>query len=229
MKVEIHSHTNVYSGCSQIPPRELIGMAEAAGYDALFLTDHNRVWSPRELAGIREWSTRIRVFPGIEVSLPSRVDLLILGTSNPIYETLTTPSDVFAQACTDGCLTVIAHPFRWCDELPDYCALADAIEVRSCNHPFEEQAEAAREYAEIRHLAEVYSSDAHGLNFLNRFWLETDEPFTTHEEFRRIILSGRYENRVSDAEAELPPLYKASTMDELTEQDRLALLAQPTL
>lgn len=228
MKVEIHAHTSRYSSCSRIMPNELVAMAEAAGYDAVFLTDHGKVWSPRAVAELREWSDRVRILPGVEIALGAGVDLLVLGAQDPVYERLTSPSEVFAQACAEGCLTVVAHPFRWIEELPAYCRLADAIEVCSCNHPRPSQAEMARQFARRHGLAPVYGSDAHGLNFMNRFWIETEEPFETHQEFRRVILSGRYENRTRESETELPPHYKAAGMAELPLEDRAALAVQPT-
>ncbi len=188
MKVEIHSHTDIHSLCSRMHPQELIAMAEACGYDAVFVTDHGKVWTPRDLAGIREHCNSVQVFPGIEIAMEGGVDLLVLGADDPAYENLSSPSDVFARACADGYLTVIAHPFRWNDTLPDYCALADAIEVLTCNHPTPLQAEAAREYANTTRMAEVYASDAHGVNFMNRFWLEF--PSSVHRQWVRRFSSG---------------------------------------
>ena len=202
-------------------------MAESTGYDALFLTDHGKVWSGRELAALREWADHVLIFPGIEISLPESVDILVLGASDPIYESLTTPSEVFAQACADGFLTVIAHPFRWLDKLPSYCELADAIELRTCNYPSEEQARIALDYAETKNLAGVHGSDAHGLNYMNRFWLETTESFSNPQEFRRLIVSGQYVNRMRDDETILPPPYKAASMAELSDEDRLVLQGEP--
>jgi predicted metal-dependent phosphoesterase TrpH len=225
MKTEIHAHTNVYSACSRMAPRDLIVMAEASGYDALFLTDHGKVWSERDLAEACEWSDHLLVLPGIEISLPSGMDLLVLGANDPDYEKMDNPGDIFAKACADGCLTVIAHPFRWTEVLPEYCRLADAVETRSCNHPLESQAEAAGVFAVQHNLAEVFSSDAHGLNFLNRFWIETDEPFANAREFRQLIVGSSYTNCQRDDGAPLPPVYKAATMDELEESDREALTA----
>lgn len=228
MKVEIHSHTNVHSACSRIAPEELIAMAEATGYDALFLTEHHKVWSPRNLAELREWSDHVQVYSGIEISLDSGVDVLVLGAENRVYEQLNDAGELFAQACADDCLTVIAHPFRWLETLPGYCRLADAVELRTCNHPGLEQQEAAAAYAEQANQRGVYAADAHGLNFMNRFWIETTEPFTTPQEFRRLILAGKYENRLrDDPHAVLPPLYKAATMDELSPEDKETLEAEP--
>ncbi len=228
MKVEIHSHTEVYSQCSNIPPKELVAMAEASGYDALFITEHQRVWPRNDLAELREMCENIRIFGGIEISLPWRQDLLVLGAEDPIYETLRTPEEVLAQACADGLLTVLAHPFRFCDTLPDFCRLVDAIETRTCNHSEPESLEAAHRYAEQYRLAEVYSSDAHGLNFMNKFWIETTARFRSAQDFRNLILSGHYENRTREFEMPLPPPNKVATMAELSEEDLNALQVQPT-
>lgn len=228
MKVEIHSHTGLYSSCSNIPPKELVAMADASGYDALFLTEHNRVWPARELAGLREMCEHVHLFPGIEISFSDRVDLLVLGAENPVYESLRSPNEVLAQATADGFLTVIAHPFRYLKQIPGYCALADALEIHTCNHSAPEHLEAARRYAVAHSMAEVYSSDAHGLNFMNKYWIETHSPFTTPREFRRLIVSGHYENRTREFDMPLPPPYKAATLDELSEEDMMALSIQPT-
>jgi len=229
MKVEVHAHSEKYSVCSRIPPRELVAMADASGYDALFITEHDRVWPKTELAGLQELAERVKIFPGIEISLTDEIHILVLGANEPVYERLQTPSDVFGQACADGLLTVVAHPFRWSRTLPDYCRLADAVEVLTCNHGSEEHAAAARAYAQQQNMAEIYASDAHGLNFMNKFWLETCEPFQTAQEFRHLVLAGRYANHTREFEMPLPPPEKVSAMANLAEEDQMALWVQPTL
>jgi hypothetical protein len=227
MKVEIHCHTNIHSACSTIPPHELVNMAEASGYDALFITDHRKVWSKRALAELREYSSSVRIFGGIEVTFDSGIDVLVLGPEDEKYESLDTPDQLFAQACADGFATVVAHPFRWVDQLPEFCRLADGIEIRTCNHPEDDQAAIAVEYAKKHRLAELYASDAHGLNFMNRYWIETEDAFEDPLAFRRQLLSRRYRNQMREEALTRPPLYKASTMEELSEEDRHHLQVQP--
>lgn len=223
MKVEIHCHTDRYSPCSQIPPRELVAMAEASGYDALFITDHHKVWDPTELAALQEQSSRVRLFSGIEITLADRVDILVLGANDPIYETLKTPDAVFAQAAVDGYATIVAHPFRWMDELPPYCALADAVETRTCNHGQENWIQSALRYSMEHHMTTVYSSDAHGLNFMNKFWIETFDTFETPQDFRRAIVSEKFSNRSRDFAMALPPPTKVASMNDLSDEDQTAL------
>ena len=230
MKVDIHCHSDQYSSASRISPKELVQMAEAAGYDAVFLTDRGKVWSSRELAALNEMCERVRILPGIELSLPGGQELLVLGADSAVYESLSTPSEVFAQACADGYLTVIAHPSKWATELPGYCALADAVETFTCHFPNAEQSEAAIGYANEHKMAQLYASDALGLNYLNRYWIETLEPFDTVQDFRRTVLARRYENRMRTAANEpMPPPYKAGTLSELSEADMMALYIQPTV
>ncbi|MCP4643377.1 MAG: hypothetical protein GY851_23220 [bacterium] len=203
-------------------------MAEASDYDVVFLTDHGKVWPAHELAAAREFCDRVRIFPGIEITFPEGPDVLVLGADNPLYESLQSPSEVLAQACADGYLTILAHPYRWEGTLAPYCPLLDAVEVRSCNHPLQSQADRAEQYAIDHNMAQLFAGDAHGLNFLNRFWIETDETFETPQELRRLILAGRYENKMRAVKGPLPPSYKAATMAELAEDDLTALYVQPT-
>ncbi|MFA6241300.1 MAG: hypothetical protein WC655_10245 [Candidatus Hydrogenedentales bacterium] len=227
MKVEIHSHTNRYSPASRIPPSELVTMAEASGYDALFITEYGKVWSSREIAGLNEMTEHLHVYPGIELTLPDGQNVLVLGADNPVYESLTTPSEIFAQACADGYLTVLSHPFPWGEALPRYLALADAIETQTSQHPGKEQAAAQRSCVEKFHLAEVFASNALGLNYVNRFWIETLDSFATVQEFRRLVLAGRTVNRRRESADDTPLTTKASSFAELSEDDLNALDIQP--
>lgn len=228
MKVEIHSHTQEFSPCSSMPLKELVGAAEMCGYDALFITDHGKIWSPSEIADAQALCDRMRIFPGIEITLQGGYDVLVLGAQDEAYEKMDTPDEVFAKACADDCLTVLAHPFRWHDTLPPFCSLSDAVEVYTCNHPEPDKAARAQTYAEEFNMAPVHSGDSHGLNFLNKFWLETESDFETVQDFRRLIVAGQYQNRLRETDSELPPTYKASTLDELSESDMAALNVQPT-
>ena len=227
MKVEIHCHTDRLSSDSAIAPRELVSMAEASGYDAVFITEHDRVWPEDSLKALQELTTKVKLFSGIEISLGDGVDVLVLGAQDPIYETLKTPDALLGQATADGLPTVIAHPYRWMDELPPYCVLADAVESRTCNHCDEAWIEAAEKYAIEHKQSAVYSSDAHGVNYMNKFWMETVESFETPQDFRRILLSGRFTNQSRRFSMDLPPSEKLASMAELSPEDQAALLISP--
>ena len=226
MKVELHCLTTRYSAASAIPPRELIAMAEASGYDAVFLTEHNAVWPRMELAGLRELCDTVRLFPGIEITLDDGCEVLVLGADDPEYAELHTPAAVLSRAAKDGYLTVLVHPYNHKDGWPPYASLVDAVETQTTSLPYPRAADSAEEFAGIRGLAPVYTGDAQGVNYLNRFWIETDTHFDTPQELRNLIVAGRYANHTRDSEESTPPGYKAASIEQLSTEDQ-AVLVRP--
>jgi hypothetical protein len=230
MKVELHSLTARYSAASAIPPRELIAMAEASGYDAVFLTERNAVWPRMELAGLRELCDTVRLFPGIELELEDGCELLVLGAEDPEYTELRAPADVLARAAKDGFLTVLVHPYTHEGAWPEYASLVDAIETQTASLPNADAAGGAEAFAVERGLAAVYTGDAQGLNYLNRFWIETDTRFDTPQELRNIVVAGRYENRARESDESVPPPFKAANLDQLSAEAQAALIRpEPSL
>ncbi|GMV99892.1 MAG: hypothetical protein AMXMBFR84_10310 [Candidatus Hydrogenedentota bacterium] len=226
MKVEIHCRTHLHSPASEIAPVELVLMAEAAGYDALFFTDQGNVWSKRDLHKLSEHCEHLKLYSGIEVALPGGYEILVLGADSPVYESLTSPHEIFAQACTDDYLTVLVHPPHL-QNLPDVYRLADAIETRTVTHPRKEEEDALQAFADTHRMAPMYASDADGLNYLNKFWIETAVPFSTPQEFRRLVIGGKYANRVRPLAPMHPPSMKVGVMADLADSDYAALERMP--
>ena len=87
MKVELHLHTRRYSGCATATPAEMMRTLIAAGYEAVYITEHDAVWSAAEIAELQEAFPPIRIFPGVELSVGTGVmplqHLLVLGTTDP--------------------------------------------------------------------------------------------------------------------------------------------------
>jgi hypothetical protein len=226
MKVELHSLTTRYSAASAIPPRELIAMAEASGYDAVFLTERNAVWPRMELAGLRELCDSVRLFPGIEVELDDGCELLVLGAEDPEYADLRAPAEVLSRAAKDGFLTVLVHPYTHDGKWPEYASLVDAIETQTASLPEAGAADSAEAFAAERGLAAVYTGDAQGVNYLNRFWIETETRFDTPQELRSLVVGGRYSNRMRESDESVPPAFKAANIDQLS-PEALAALNRP--
>ena len=87
-RVETHAHTAPVSPCGRLAPEQLVEQVRAAGYDALFVTDHYtpeffavhptgedyRIYLERSFSGSRRAAEAgrkagLRVFPGLEVRL----------------------------------------------------------------------------------------------------------------------------------------------------------------
>jgi len=199
MKVELHLHTSRYSLCGRDTVYAMLAAAVKQGYDAVYLTEHDKMWQDYELEMLRADFPQLMILPGVELSLgdDGGMHLLLLGTNDPKYlKPDLEPSAIIAMAHEAGHFTALAHPFRWSDrpELLDGDILPDALEHRSRNHD-QAMAEKTIEAAEKLHLPIINADDAHSTGDVGRFWIETDRPIEKPEDIRDIIIAGEYENR----------------------------------
>ena len=203
MKVELHLHTSRYSLCAEATPFELMVALLQGGYDAVFITEHDAVWRDWELQDLQRRFPAIRIFPGVELTLgPYPLQhLLVLGTNDLEYLSVTDPAEAIRRARAAGDLTVAAHPFRWpgAAGVLDLDPPPDAIEYNTPNHS-PPQALGALTAAVAGKLPLVNSGDVHALNFVNRYWIETTRPLAEARDIRRIILDGDYSNESAEPE-----------------------------
>ncbi|MCE5325283.1 MAG: PHP domain-containing protein [Planctomycetaceae bacterium] len=200
MKVELHLHTSRYSGCAANSPAESMQRLIELGYGAVYITEHDRVWTPFELDDLREQFPNIKIFGGVEltVGFARMQHLLVLGTSDPGYIDLAGEEEaILKKARHDGHLTVLAHPFRWKEDetMMDRGNNPDAIEYLTCNHDAPEMKAQSKAAATRFHVRLVNSGDVHRLDFMGRFWIETLQPLAEAEDIRRIVLRREYRNR----------------------------------
>ncbi len=199
MKVELHCHTNRYSLCGLASPAEMLGRLVETGYEAVFITEHNQVWSNGEIEEIQSRYPQLKIFPGVELTFDNPAGfshLLVLGSNDPDVLALASPADVLAWAAERNLPTVLAHPFRFNGaDWPIRSAevLPDAFEYFSPNVDAD-QAKLALRAARRLDVRLVNAGDAHGLDYINQFWIETNRPFETPSELRKIIVEGDYEN-----------------------------------
>ena len=193
MKVELHLHTSLYSGCAMNTPKQMMRRLVETGYGAVYITEHDAVWREGELAALQRKFPEIRIFPGVELSLGSH-HLLVLGTNDPDYTRIYDPADVISKARDEGHLTILAHPYRWnggAEMLWKGPPLPDAIEYRTCNQDAM-MGGVALDTAQALNLAVVNAGDTHTLSFINRFYINTDQDIDTADDIRQIVLDGRY-------------------------------------
>ena len=65
MKVELHLHTFRYSGCSTATPQQLMAELIRCGYEAVYITEHDTMWSDWEIDNLQKEFPQIRIFPGV--------------------------------------------------------------------------------------------------------------------------------------------------------------------
>ncbi len=201
MKVELHLHTSRYSPCARRTPGEMMARLIETGYQAVYLTEHDAVWRADELAALRAAFPEIRIFPGVELTLAAEDmhHLLVLGTNDPAYLALKQDTEILAAARARGHLTVLAHPIRMLRgaAMLEAGHLPDALEQRTGNHgPY--RAAVTRRMAEPLGLPLVNAGDAHDLDDVDRYWIETHRPIEQARDIRDIVLAGAYEQHVRE-------------------------------
>ena len=199
MKVELHLHTSRYSACAVASPQELMTECIHCGYEAVYITEHDAVWSARDIDELQSEFPQIKIFGGVELTISYRPlrHLVVLGTNDPQYLQFDDdPAAVLAKARREGHLSVLAHPFRWEDAETalDPQDLPDALEYETCNQAQPRQLQEVQLAADRFKLATVNAGDVHSLEFIDRYWVETNHPIESAKSIRPIVLKGAYRN-----------------------------------
>ncbi|KKL55175.1 hypothetical protein LCGC14_2258030 [marine sediment metagenome] len=201
MKVELHLHTARYSYCARPTPARFVEQLIRLGYEAVYITEHDAVWDDWEIDQLRQGYPDIRIFPGVELTITRDPiqHLLVLGTMDRAFLSMDGPAEVLAEARRRGHLTVLAHPFRWegASEMLESGVLPDALELRSVNQG-PQGASLAQAAAERYGMPLVNCGDSHDLDFLDRFWIETDRPLRRVDDIRSAVLNRAYVNCTGD-------------------------------
>jgi len=198
MKIELHLHTSRYSACAASSPEALLCRLTEASYEAVFLTEHDAVWSDGELAELQDSFPAVRIYPGLEASIGgdwSVQHLLVLGTNDPRYLAMSEPGEILRRARGEGHLTILAHPCRWegADRLLRAGLAPDAVEAYTCNQEGD-LAEQAIRLAKRLGIPAVNAGDIHHADRIGRFWIETTRPIVRAPEIRPAILDRAYRN-----------------------------------
>ena len=199
MRIELHLHTSRYSFCATATASQLMEQMVRIGYGAVYITEHDAVWSDREIEQVQLGYPDIRIFPGVELSIGPELlkHLVVLGTNDPAYLALRDdPAGILAKARDEGHLTILAHPFRWdgAEEMLQAGLLPDALEYHTGNHSPSE-AKVAEAASATYGLPLVNAGDVHSPRFLGRFWIETDRPVHKADDIRRVVMNRAYVNR----------------------------------
>src|SRR3990172_8820641 len=109
MLIDLHSHTSVGSACAYQSPDELIGAARQAGMDGVCLTEHDWLWSEKDLRRLRERHDFL-VLGGVEVATELG-EVLVFGMHTPTYN-ISRISDLRTLVDEAGGVIIACHPFR---------------------------------------------------------------------------------------------------------------------
>ena len=107
--VDMHIHTFPASACASDSAEDMVKSAREKGLDAICLTDHNYVWSEKEVDRLKD-RLNFQIFRGNEV-MTDQGDMLVFGFYDPVHGVIKL-EDLSGLVKRAGGFIIAAHPFR---------------------------------------------------------------------------------------------------------------------
>ncbi len=118
MEIDLHIHTNRYSGCSNLDPLALVRRASRIGLDGIALTEHGIRWSEEDIAVLRNRAKEehLLIFPGEEAACYDRCgrfqgEFLVYGYPRSLGSSRSI-EDLSDRVHDEGGVVLAAHPFK---------------------------------------------------------------------------------------------------------------------
>lgn len=215
MRIDMHTHTAEYSGCSVISGVDLLQTARDNGLDAVVITDHVHHLTGDDRDRLQQAVPEVRVFRGVEISIGGTtweqigVDDILLICTDKAAEQLDGLRDQEIDRLVEfarqaDALTILAHPFRFNEQLAFDIERfrPDAVEVASGNMSPSVRRR-ARELAQQNDLPMVANSDAHNHEPIGMYYVDVPYDVHTEAELARAIRNGDFRIGVDDEYADL--------------------------
>ncbi len=176
MEIDLHIHTNRYSGCSNIDVIKLLRKVPEVGLNGIALTEHGICWSAENIREICEKSrvADLVVLPGQEVACYTKLgqfqgEFLVFGPSRSLGSSRSL-EQIVEIAHGEGGVVIAAHPFR---KLPNHSGFygagegvyrthLDGLEVEHPSYDAESRL-LAQKAREVMGISGTGGSDAHDL------------------------------------------------------------------
>lgn len=202
MRIDLHIHTRPRSSCSQIDPKELLPHACRIGLDGLCLTEHQDLWSPREVEEMAG-EAGIQIFLGNEITT-NQGDILVFGYEENVKGVVMI-QELRKRVESDGGLMIAAHPFRGFllfgigqlqMTVEEACQrtlfkYVDGVEIFNSKVTDPEN-EMARQVAERLGLLAVAGSDAHRIGDVGRGVTILEDPVRNERELIEALRTRRF-------------------------------------
>ena len=206
--IDMHVHTTRGASDSSLKPVELARKAHRVGVDGVVITEHDRLWDPRELARFRQ-THALFVANGMEVSTELG-HILVIGLDRYVPG-IRWAEELRRVAGEAGGYMIAAHPFRhyfqrvyweregWepFDLTPQQAArlplfeMVDAIEVLNGGNNERENL-FALEVAQALGKPGIGGSDAHSDQGVGIYTTVFENSLETEEDLLRELKAGRF-------------------------------------
>ena len=195
MIIDMHVHTEEYSGCAHMSPEAMAQTAVDRGLDGVVITEHDYLWSQDELQALQTRFPALRILRGIEVSTAeghalaygvSAEDAASFYAHMPLADLTHTVHDA-------GGIVILAHPTRYEDDIPDevYDAHIDGVEALSLNvRMYMERA--IQSLASELDVPSIAGTDAHVTESLGFYGTDFHTPIETEQDLIAAVRTQAY-------------------------------------
>lgn len=195
MLIDMHIHTYRHSGCSMLDPVDLVHRAEERGLAGIVITEHDFVWSRREIEGLKEETgTGLLILRGQEVSSYDG-HMLVYGCYKNL-DYLSTEKLLDLVHKQEG-VVIPSHPFRYGDftvnsleTLKKQLSSFDGFEALNGNQSRTHNAFGMNAW-EALGVTGIGGSDAHSLNMVGNYATEFENEIHDEEDLIKEIRAGR--------------------------------------
>ncbi len=196
--IDFHVHTSLLSGCASSTPEEQVQSAIGRGIDAMFITEHMRLFPQEKIDALNKKYAPFQIFQGIEVTVrgSSWDDFVVLGVHDKAIEGENwTYKDLWKFVKARGGAIILAHPYRYSDKVEPgiYEYKPDAVEVLSSNigsYKYEKRLALAKELG----LPVVTNSDSHHVSTTGCYSNIFPDDSWSEEIILENLLSGKFES-----------------------------------
>ena len=191
MRIDLHSHTAVFSTDSNLLPHDLIAASAERGLDGVVLTEHDVVWPAERVRALNE-SSEILVLSGVEVT--TELGHVLVYGLDALVPRITEARRLRALCDEQGALMYLAHPARdpGLRVPPEaFRELFDGVEgLNGCDGPLQNQSASSR--GRNLPLPPVGGSDCHALHEVGTAATEFEGAIGTMEELVAALRAGEY-------------------------------------
>jgi len=201
--IDLHAHSFPASQCSSVSVDDLVVAAKKIGLDAICLTDHNYVWSRKEIENLRQ-KHGFHVFGGNEITT-DQGDMLVFGMDQDVKGIIKL-SELKKMVDQAQGFMIAAHPFRGflvfntsqigmtvekAMQRPAY-QLVHALEVLNGKVTEQENRFAAKVAAGMG-LPATGGSDAHAVSDVGKYATHFHQAIESQQDLLEALKSGAYE------------------------------------
>lgn len=195
MKIDMHLHTSEYSACASSSIKEQLHAAFENGIEAVFITDHMKLFPEEQLLKYRKKYPELRIFQGIEVTVQDSgwEDFIVLGIHDPyINGDKWRYRDLYNYVRKNNGYLIHAHPYRYSNKIA--CDTAnyppDAVEIMSSNLTLSSISSRIN-YAKKLNCLKVVNSDSHDIRNTGRFYTEIQGWYDYEEDILNALREGK--------------------------------------